>query len=145
LSRIPKIVGIKDSSGDFSQLLDYMQMVPNEFNVITGTDSYLFSALCAGIHGGVSATANAFPEHFVEMYEAYRAKDLEKGKDLQIKLRALRNALSVPSIAPILQTLKMRGLRSGYVRLPLRSMHANEVEALRVTVNRILPELKLTG
>lgn len=144
LSRIPKVVGIKDSSGDFTQLLDYLQVVPHEFNVITGTDSYLFSALCAGVHGGVSATANAFPELFVEMYEAYKAKDLEKGKALQSKLRALRNASSIPSIAPILQTLKMRGLRSGYVRLPLRSMHANEVEALRVTLNRILPELKLT-
>lgn len=144
LSRIPKVVGIKDSSGDFTQLLDYLQVVPHEFNVIPGTDSYLFSALCAGVHGCVSAIANAFPEHFVEIYEAYRTKDLEKGKALQIKVRALRNALLIPSIAPILQTLKMRGLRSGYVRLPLRSMHANEVEALRVTLNRILPELKLT-
>lgn len=86
LSGIPKVIGIKDSSGDFTQLLDYMRNVPENFNVITGTDSYLFSALCAGIRGGVSATANAFPEHFVEMYEAYKAKDFEKGKALQIKI-----------------------------------------------------------
>lgn len=143
LSRIPRLVGIKDSSGDFAQLLDYMYTVPDGFNVITGTDSYLFSALCAGIHGGVSAIANAFPEHFVAMYEAYKAKDFEQGKALQIKARALRNALSTPPLAPILETLKMRGLASGYVRLPFRSMHSQEIEALRVAVNRILPELKL--
>lgn len=145
LSEIPKVIGIKDSSGDFTQLLDYMRIVPDNFNVITGTDSYLFSALCAGIHGGVSATANAFPEHFVEMYEAYKAKDFEKGKALQIKIRGLRNVLSTPPLAPILEALKMRGLKSGYVRLPLRSMHSNEIEALRVTVNRILPEMKLAA
>jgi len=145
LSRIPKVVGIKDSSGDFTQLLDYLRIVPDEFNVITGTDSYLFSAFCAGLHGGVSAIANAFPEHFVELYEAYKAKDLEKGKTVQMKMRAIRNALSTPPIAPILETLKMRGLRSGYVRLPLRRMHPQEIEALRATVNHILPELKLTS
>lgn len=145
LSGIPKVIGIKDSSGDFNQLLDYMRNVPEDFNVITGTDSYLFSALCAGLQGGVSATANAFPEHFVEMYEAYKTKDFEKGKVLQMKIRALRYALSTPPLAPILETLKMRGLKSGYVRLPLRSMNSNEREALRVTVNRILPEMKLAA
>lgn len=145
LSKIPKVVGIKDSSGDFTQLLDFLHNVPEDFNVITGTDSYLFSALCAGIHGGVSAVANAFPEHFVEIYQAYKAKNLEMGKTLQLKARGLRNALSTPPIAPILETLRMRGLRSGYVRLPLRSMHAQEIEALRATVNQALPELKLTS
>jgi 4-hydroxy-tetrahydrodipicolinate synthase len=143
LSRIPRVVGIKDSSGDFTQLLDYMSIVPEGFNVITGTDSYLFSALCAGIHGGVSAIANAFPEHFVAMYEAYKAKDFERGKTLQIKARTLRNALSTPPLAPILETLRMRGLKSGSVRLPFRPMHAEEIEALRVTVKRTLPELDL--
>jgi len=145
LSEIPKVIGIKDSSGDFTQLLDYMRNAPDDFNIITGTDSYLFSALCAGIHGGVSATANVIPEYFVEMYEAYKAKDFEKGKALQIKIRALRNALSTPPLAPILEVLKMRSLKGGFVRLPLRSMHSNEIEALRVTVNRILPEIKLTA
>jgi 4-hydroxy-tetrahydrodipicolinate synthase len=143
LSVIPNLVGIKDSSGNFSQLLDYMRIVPSDFNVIPGTDSYLFSALCAGVEAGVSATASAFPEIFVEMYEAYNRRDFEKGRALQITIRALRNSLSTPSLAPILEVLRMRGLKSGYMRLPLRSLHSDEVEALRATVNRILPQLKL--
>ncbi len=145
LSRIPKIVGIKDSSGDFSQLLDYLNAVPDGFNVINGTDSYLFSALCAGVHAGVSATANAFPELFVEMYQAYTASDLEKGSVLQMKVHSLRDALSQPSIAPILETLKMRGLRGGFVKAPLRSMQAVEVQALRTSVSRLMPEISLTA
>jgi 4-hydroxy-tetrahydrodipicolinate synthase len=145
LSEIPSIVGIKDSSGDFLQLLDYMRVVPDDFNVIPGTDSYIFSALCAGIHAGVSATASAFPEVFVEMYEAYNRRDFEKGKALQITIRTLRDLMSTPSLAPILEVLKMRGLKSGYMRLPLRSMHSREVEALRAKINRILPDLKLTS
>jgi len=141
LSRIPNIVGIKDSSRDFSQLLDFLTNVPREFTVINGTDSYLFSALCAGVSAGVSATANAFPELFVEMYGSYKGSDLAKGERLQKKIHSLRSAMNNPPLAPYLEVLKMRGLKSGNVRLPLRQMNSEEVAALRSIVTRLAPEL----
>ena len=145
LSRIPNIVGIKDSSRDFLQLLDYLQSVPEGFTVINGTDSYLFSAFCAGVNAGVSATANAFPELFVEMYKAYKASDLAKGERLQKKIHSLRAATSNPPLAPLLEVLKMRGLKSGNVRPPLRQMNAQEVTALRATVVGLAPELGIAS
>jgi len=145
LCRIPRIVGIKDSSGNFSQLLDYLTVVPADFNVINGTDGYIFSALCAGVHGGVLATANAFPELFVEIYQAYKMGDFERGKVLQIKVHSLRDVLSRPQIAPILEVLKLRGLKSGNVKLPLRSMSVDEKVSLRASVSRLLPDLALTA
>jgi len=141
LSRIPNVVGIKDSSRDFSQLLDFLESVPEGFAVVNGTDSYLFSAFCAGVSAGVSATANAFPELFVEMYKAYKAGDLDRGKILQIKIHALRTATSSPPIAPLLEALKMRGLKSGNVKPPLRQMNAEELTSLRSKISRLLPEL----
>jgi len=141
LSRIPNVVGIKDSSRDFSQLLDYLANVPKGFTVINGTDSYLFSAFCAGVNAGVSATANPFPELFVEMYEAYKASDLAKGEKLQKKIHSLRAAMSNPPLAPLLEVLKMRGLKSGNVRPPLRQMNAEEVAGLRSIVAGLAPEL----
>ncbi len=141
LSRIPNIVGIKDSSRDFSQLLDYLGSVPPGFTVINGTDSYLFSAFCAGVNAGVSATANPFPELFVEMYEAYKASDLTKGERLQIKIHSLRAAMSNPPLAPLLEVLKMRGLKSGNVRPPLRQMNSEEIAALRSIVVGLAPEI----
>lgn len=143
LSEIPGLVGIKDSSRDFSQLLDYLAAVPDDFNVINGTDSYLFSAFCAGVHAGVSATANAVPELFVEMYEAYKSGDLEKGQELQKRIHAVRALLSDPPLAPILEALKIRGLRSGNVRPPLRSMTAAEIGELRAGFSRLMPELRV--
>lgn len=145
LCRIPHIVGIKDSSRDFSQLLSYLAIVPNGFNVINGTDSYLFSAFCAGVQGGVSATANAFPELFVEMYHAYKVADFEKGKSLQLKVHSLRDVLSHPPLAPILEVLRLRGLKGGHVRPPLRSLSVDERAFLRSSVSRLLPDLTLTA
>ncbi len=141
LSRIPNIVGIKDSSRDFVQLLDYLGAAPQGFSVINGTDSYLFSALCAGVNAGVSATANPFPELFVEMYEAYKASDLTKGGRLQKKIHSLRAAMSSPPLTPLLEVLKMRGLKSGNVRPPLRQMNTEEIAALRSIMIGLVPEL----
>ncbi len=141
---IPKIVGIKDSSQDFTQLLDYLAVAPGNFNIIVGTDSFLYSALCAGAQGGVSALANAFPELMIAMYQTFVDHNAEKGSKLQRQVHALRSAVSKPPIAPLLEVLKFRGLTSGQVKSPLRSMTQNEIQELRSTVHRILPDLKLT-
>lgn len=145
LSKIRNIVGVKDSSQDFTQLIDYLTALPRSFNIIVGTDSFLYSALHAGAHGGVSAVANAFPETMIEMYQAYVRKDTERGAELQRQVHALRSAVSSPPIAPILEVLRLRGLRSGHVRPPLRSMTPNEIEGLRSAVQRVLPQLKLVS
>ena len=144
LSKIPGIVGIKDSSRDFLQLLDYLSISPSGFNVISGTDSFFFSALCAGIRAGVSGLANAFPELMVSVYEAYTRGDLTEAKKLQLKIHSLRAALTKPEIAPLLETLKMRGLKSGTVRLPLRSMSNEEVRTLHEFLRNSLPEYTFT-
>jgi 4-hydroxy-tetrahydrodipicolinate synthase len=144
LSKIPNVVGIKDSSRDFSQLLDYLGSVPKGFMVINGTDSYQFSAFCAGTNAGVSATANVVPELFVQMYQAYLSRDLKKGQELQKEIHALRSAMSTPPLAPFLEALKIRGLRSGNVRPPLRSMNSSEIATLTETLARLLPQLSVS-
>ena len=145
ISKIPRLVGIKDSSRDFMQLQDYLAIVPESFTVINGADAYQFSAFCAGVKAGVSATANAIPDLYVEMYEAYKSADFEKGKTLQKKIFALRKVMTNPAIAPFLEVLRMRGVRSGSVRPPLRGLTPTELDNLRATVNRIMPELKLVA
>jgi 4-hydroxy-tetrahydrodipicolinate synthase len=143
LSKIPRVIGIKDSSRDFMQLLDYLNKLPSEFNIINGSDSYQFSAFCAGVAAGVSATASAFPEIFVEMYDAYRTREYERGKILQLRIHALRAALSNPPITPLLEALKLRGFQSGTVKPPLRSMSSQEIQSLRASLGKIVPEIKL--
>ena len=141
LSKIRNVVGIKDSSGDFSQLVGYLRAAPEGFSVMNGTDLYLFSALCAGVKGGVSASANVFPELFVGLYETYRKRELDEGAALQMKVHAIRTVTSEPPIAPLLEALRLRGLRSGLVKEPLRSMTPAETQNLRDSLSRILPDL----
>ncbi len=145
LSKIQNIVGVKDSSQDFTQLVDYLAAMPKSFNVIVGTDSFLFSALYAGAKGGVSALANAFPEVMVDTYDAFVHKEAEKGAELQLQVNALRSAVSNPPIAPLLEMLRLRGLKSGHVKPPLRSMTSDEIVELRTSVSKLLPNLRLVS
>jgi len=141
LSQVPHVVGIKDSSRDFSQLLDFLRAMPDGFLVINGTDSYQFSAFCAGAPAGVSATANPVPELFVQMYEAYRSGSLSRGQELQKKIHGLRDVLGNPPLAPFLEALKFRGLKSGTVRPPLREMNPTEIMNLKTTFHQLVPEI----
>ena len=145
LSQIPSVAGIKDSSSDFSQLLDYLGTVPDGFTVMNGTDSYQFSAFCAGVDAGVSATANAVPELFVRMYDAYKSNKIMDGEKLQERIHALRTVMNTPPLAPFLEALKIRGFKSGNVRPPLRPMNPPEIAKLRAALGRLMPELSISN
>ena len=144
LSKIRGIIGIKDSSRDFLQLLDFLSISPPGFSVISGTDSFFLSALCAGVQAGVSGLANAFPELMVQVYDDYMRGDLTEGMKLQLKVHSLKAVLTKPEIAPLLETLRMRGLKSGTVKLPLRSMSTEEVRTLHESLRISFPEINFT-
>lgn len=73
LAEIPNIVGIKDSTGDMTRLLAYLE-VP-DFTVLSGSDVLAGAALAAGSHGIVSGLAGVVPEPFVELWNAHRDDD----------------------------------------------------------------------
>jgi len=141
LSKIPGIVGIKDSSRDFSQLLDYLNCAPSGFNVISGTDSFIYAGLCSGTKAGVSAIANVFPELLVQLYRKCEDGELSEARQIQLRIHALRAILEKPPITPLLEALRMRGLRSGKVKMPLRSMIPSEIQALGDSLRKAVPEV----
>src|SRR5476651_2015096 len=71
LAEIPNILGIKDSSGDLQNTIEYLRVVPDRFAVLMGRDTLIFSALQFGVRGAVPATANIVPSLLVEIYEAF--------------------------------------------------------------------------
>lgn len=84
LAAHPRVIGMKDSSGDF----DYFGRVVDEcrgpaFRVLIGTDTRLVEGLARGADGGVPGLANLAPEPFVRCYESFRAGDLETAQAAQ--------------------------------------------------------------
>jgi 4-hydroxy-tetrahydrodipicolinate synthase len=96
LAELPRIVGIKDSSGDIS----FMQRMVNEisphrpdFAFLTGWEPALAPMLFVGATGGTLATAGVTPELTCAIFKAAARKDFDTAKKLQPKLIKLFDAL----------------------------------------------------
>ncbi|MCX5970173.1 MAG: dihydrodipicolinate synthase family protein, partial [Coprothermobacterota bacterium] len=66
----PRIIGLKDSGGNLTQLEEVIEGVPDCFSVFTGAGSLLFPALAMGANGAILAVANVFPALCLAIYQA---------------------------------------------------------------------------
>ena len=92
----PNVVGVKDSSGDASQMVRLCaQILPDrpDFSILTGWDAALLPMLAAGAHGGTNATANAAPELVLEVYDRFAAGDWNAARAAQHRLTKLFDAV----------------------------------------------------
>lgn len=135
LAEIPNIVGIKDSSGDLQNTAEYIRVVPDRFNVMTGRDTLIFYGLMAGAQGAVPATGNVAPALLVEIYERFRAGDLQGAKAAQNRLSPLRLALaSCTTPAGLKAALRMLGLSIGPCRSPVSDLPPEKEPQMRAAL-----------
>ncbi|ODR79207.1 dihydrodipicolinate synthase family protein [Haladaptatus sp. W1] len=132
LAEIPNLAGLKDSSKDVPWLGQAIDAHP-ELTFLAGSDSLLLPGLQLGCTGMVSAVANAFPELVVSLYDAYDAGDVERARELQSDVYAIRDALKGGSyMAGVKTTLDVLdlGFSPGPLRSPLRKMNESDRAAL---------------
>jgi len=101
LAQHKNIVGVKDSSGDldyFDRLLKLRQLRP-DWSFLIGPEHLLLEALKRGGDGGVNGGANAFPELFVQCYEAFRQGNKDKAAQHLQGIEALQEIYSVGKYA----------------------------------------------
>ena len=70
LSQVPNIIGVKDSSGNFDNILQYIEKTrggEKPFTVLSGNDSLILWTLLAGGKGAIAACANVFPHTIVKL------------------------------------------------------------------------------
>ena len=140
IKNIDSLVGIKTSNPDIFQLQEYVRLAKDKCSIFVGCDGLILLGLTVGAKGIVSGNASAFPEPFVEIYQAFAKGDLPKARQCQAlidKLRAVAGAGCY--IDAFKKALEFRGVRAGCVRAPHRELSAEEVAKLRES----LKELKL--
>lgn len=144
LSKVPNIVGIKDSSGSFDTILQYIEVAGPNFSVLAGTDSLILPTLMAGGHGAIAATANVFPEVVKSIYDLWSRGELEEAELQQRKLRALRSAFAMGTLPSVLkEAMCMIGLPAGQPRLPVQPLNPSAKEELRRVMDTYLAEAVL--
>lgn len=141
LSKVPNIVGIKDSSGSFDNILQILELCEPDFAVLAGTDSLILPTLMAGGHGAIAATANVFPEIVSSIYDLWMQGKPEEAELSQRKLRALRSAFSMGTLPSVLkEVMNMIGLPAGEPRLPVQPLTPSAKAELRIVMDRYMGE-----
>ena len=131
LLKVQNIVGMKDSSGDIYSLGLFSAQERETF-IFEGEDTVLLAGLLAGACGGIGSTYNMMPQLFVQLWNAFQAKDLETMTKTQSRINELINALEVIDLlAGLKQILAWMGLECGEPRTPNRPLTEEETAKLR--------------
>ncbi len=133
LARHPNIIGIKEASGDITQISRIIEETRDEdFVVLSGDDAMTLPVLALGGAGVISVAANVEPRRMAQMYEAYRAGDLDRALDLHFELSPLFRAMFIDTNPiPVKTAAGIRGMAAGPVRLPLDALDEEKTERLR--------------
>jgi 4-hydroxy-2-oxoglutarate aldolase len=132
LSEHPNIIGIKDSSGNISQLSEIIHLSQNGFAVFTGSAPVLFPALCVGAVGGILAVANAIPEICVQIYNLFKEGKVDEARALQNRMTPLAKAVTTQhGIGGLKIAMDIAGYFGGNPRPPLKKPGKDVEEELK--------------
>lgn len=130
---IPNLVGMKDSSGDLTQTMEFIRRNADVgFKVMCGKDTLIYSGLCVGAVGAVCSTANYLPALVCSIYDKYVAGDLKGSLEAQWQLNPVRLATDASSFPVATKDLaNLVGMQVGSPFLPNLPSPAKQQENLR--------------
>jgi 4-hydroxy-2-oxoglutarate aldolase len=127
------IVGMKDSAA--SGIENYLQYESERFHVLAGSANFFFPAMMGGSIGGTVSLANSFPGIALELFEAGRGRDEERGPALQERVTRINQAISGSyGVAGVKAAMQLGGFRGGIPRRPLLPLTSEQFDNLRRVV-----------
>ncbi|MHA1986015.1 MAG: dihydrodipicolinate synthase family protein [Promethearchaeota archaeon] len=145
LSRRKNVVGIKDSSGnmvDFLNFIDAVRLNGGDMNFLTGREETFFASLMMGAHGSMTGIAAVLPEYMVKIYNQWKKGNYDSARQLQISiLEAMRamNSLSFPMGFKL--ALETRGFNMGPPRQPFSDTQQSRLNSVQVRIEKIIKSL----
>ena len=134
LSSVPNIVGTKEASGDMIQTAHIRALTDEKFAIYSGDDAAMLPMLPLGCCGCISVVSHIAGKPYREMLEAFWSGDIARARQIHLRLLPVIEAIfpaNTPSPAPVKAALKMQGLDTGPLRLPLVECEASELPGLK--------------
>lgn len=132
LAQIPNIIGVKESSGDFTQIARVRNETPNHFLVYSGDDKYTLPIMALGGDGVVSVCSHLVGEEMTQLVDAMENGDLIEARRVNARLFPLYEEIFRTSNPVLVKAgLNMLGIPVGGVRLPLVDATFEEKRSLR--------------
>lgn len=132
LSKLKNIVGIKEASGNFSQIAEIASLCGEELHIYSGNDDQVLPILALGGKGVISVSANVIPNDTHNMVKSFLNGEIEKSRELQLKAIELINTLFFEvNPIPVKEAVRQIGFDVGKCRLPL--VDVDEIGQLKIS------------
>ena len=120
LSAIPNIVGVKEASGNITQMADVCNAVPDDFIVLSGDDAITLPLMAIGGRGIISVVSNEIPAEMARMVEAAERGDFAAARAIHRRILPLMQINFVESNpVPLKAAMAAMGLLEEVYRLPM--------------------------
>ena len=120
LATIPHVVGVKEASGNITQMVEICRAVPSDFLVLSGDDALTLPLMAIGGRGLISVASNAIPAEMSQMVEAAERGDYKAARQLHHKLVPLMLGNFIESNpGPVKFAMAAMGLCENIYRLPM--------------------------
>jgi len=126
VKNVENIVGVKEASGDISQMAQTMHLTDGNIDVYSGNDDQIYALLAMGSKGVISVLANIAPKETHEICSKFFAGDLAGSRKMQLEALPLVNELFCEvNPIPVKKAANLMGMNVGGLRMPLTEMTQN--------------------
>lgn len=131
VKEVDNIVGVKEASGNISQVAKIMQLTQGDIDLYSGNDDQIVPILALGGKGVISVLSNVAPRETHEICAKFFARDIAGSRELQLKAIPLINALfSEVNPIPVKKAVSLMGMEAGGLRMPLTEMEEANAQKL---------------
>ena len=137
LRDVDGVIGVKQSAGDMKLLADLLFLTDADWarekgvRILSAVDALLYPSFSLGAHGSVAAILTAAPGLCVELWDAVRAGNRARARELHTLLLQIWNAIFADNLPANVKTaMKLQGRDGGYPRAPMPRSSEAQTEAI---------------
>ncbi len=132
VAEVENIIGVKEASGDLSQVAELLSLTQGEIDVYSGNDDQIVPIVALGGKGVISVLSHVAPKDTHDMVIKLIEGDVEGSRNLQLKYIPLITALfSEVNPIPVKAAMELMGFQAGPLRMPLTRMEEAHKQVLR--------------
>ena len=130
-SEVENIVGVKDATGNISQVAKLMSIAGDKVDLYSGNDDQIVPLLSLGGKGVISVLSNVAPKETHDICEKFFEGDVNGSRKLQLDYLSLINTLFIEvNPIPVKKALELMGMMGGTLRRPLTEMEEDNAAKL---------------
>jgi 4-hydroxy-tetrahydrodipicolinate synthase len=138
LATIPRVIGVKEASGNIQQMVEICRAVPSNFLVLSGDDALTLPLMAIGGRGLISVASNVVPGPIANMVEAAERGDYDGARKMHHELVPLMLGNFIESNpGPVKYAMSVLGLCEEVYRLPVVSPRPASQEKIRAFLKEL--------